>query len=248
MIVKTVNSYDIHIHGQILRVAERSELGAAPDGFEVKELLLNEPRGSKYMNLLTFHEKDSGDLEISIDSAAGIENGEILVKSFLSSLIDRGRIAGRNRYSVNFDGEMAVYEPEGLEKTPLYEVTGVDGLYNANGKKLKLMETDLRMDIQNITAIKDEIENQNDGSYDYLVLQNDGKHAVAKKNNDILPYPIIEVISLLDDISGCGRMTTLNGEEIKIQNDRFLHRYQLVANSQFYIDSTDIYRKGFVIK
>src|SRR5699024_12333110 len=75
---------------------------------------------------------------------------------------------------------MAVYEHEGLEKTPLYEVTGVDGLYNANGKKLKLMETDLRMDIQNITAIKDEIENQNDGSYDYLVLQNDGKHEIGR--------------------------------------------------------------------
>src|SRR5699024_11499774 len=103
-------------------------------------------------------EKDSGELEVSIESAGGIENGEILVQSFLSSLSDRGRIAGRNRYSVNFDGEMAVYEHEGLEKTPLYEVTGVDGLYNANGKKLKLMETDLRMDSQNITAVQDESE------------------------------------------------------------------------------------------
>src|SRR5699024_11762800 len=113
---------------------------------------LKEPTGSKYPNLLTVHAEDSGDLEISSDSAAGIENGEFLVKSFLSSLIERGRIAGRNRYSVNFDGEMAVYEHEGLEKTPLYEVTGVDGLYNANGKKLMLMETDLRMEINNITT------------------------------------------------------------------------------------------------
>lgn len=248
MIVKTVNSYDIHIHGQVLRVVESSELRAAPEGFGVKELLLNEPRGNKYMNLLTFREEDSGCLEISIDSAAAIENRGILVKSFLSSLVGRGRITGRDRYSVNFNGELEVYDHDGLEETPLYEVTEVAGLHKANGKILKLAETGLRMDIQDITAIKEETENQNDGTYDYLILHNDGKHAVANKNNDILPYPIIEVISLLDSVSGGGNMTTLNGCNIKIQNDRLLHRYQLVANSQFYIDNTDIYREGFVIK
>ncbi|WP_017549809.1 hypothetical protein [Salinicoccus carnicancri] len=248
MIVKTVNSYDIHVYGQVLRVVGRSELEAGPDGFDVAELMLNEPRGSKYMNLLTFHENDNGSLEISIDSANGIENRGILVKSFLSSLVDRGRIAVRGSYSVDIEGEVVVYDHEGLEETPLYDVADDRGLYIVNGKRLKLAATGMILEIQNITGMKEEIENLNDGTYDYLVLHNDGKHTVANESNDILPYPIIEVVSLLDGISCGGRMTTLNGEDIKIQNGSFPHRYQLVANSQFYIDSTDIYREGFVIK
>src|SRR5699024_12486391 len=104
------------------------------------------------------------------------------------------------------------------------------------------------MDIQYITSIKKEIEKLNDSTYDYLVLSNDGKHATANKNNDILPYPIIEVISLFDRELGTERTTTLNGDDIKIQNGRFEHAYQLISNSQFYIDHTDIYTEGFVIK
>ncbi|AKG74951.1 hypothetical protein [Salinicoccus halodurans] len=249
MIVKTVNSYDIHIHGQLLRVIEKNELRAGPEGFDVKKLLLNEPRGSKYMNLLIFHEDEiTGGLTVTLDSITGIENEDVLLKSFVSSLVDRGRIEKKESYSLDFNGRTKKYGQNELIETPLYEVGLTDGLYEVNHKKIKLVETGLHMDIQYITSIKKEIEKLNDSTYDYLVLSNDGKHAAANKNNDILPYPIIEVISLFDRELGTERTTTLNGDDIKIQNGRFEHAYQLISNSQFYIDHTDIYTEGFVIK
>lgn len=249
MIAKIVNSYDIHVHGQGLRVVEKSELRAEPEGFKVKELLLNEPRGSKYMNLLIFHEEeDSGTLEVTLDSIIGIENKDILLKSFIASLVDRGRIVKRDRYTVDINGVMKTYDWEGIDETALYEIVEVEDLYKINQKRLKLIDSELRLDVQNITSIKKEIEKLNDDTYDYLILNNEGKHAVANKNNDILPYPIIEVISLLNKEAGPEGITTLNGDDIKIQNGKFKHTYQLISNSQFYIDHTDIYTEGFVIK
>ena len=69
MITKIINSYDIHINGQLLRVVEAGELLADAGSFNSKNMLLNEPRGNKYVNLVVYRIKcDAHTLEATLDS------------------------------------------------------------------------------------------------------------------------------------------------------------------------------------
>lgn len=248
MITKIINSYDIQINGQLLRVVEAGEFTGSAAPFNSKTLLINEPRGNKYINLITYRENPENDiLEITLDSSDIIDNRELLLKSFVKSLVDRKRIKEREKYSLLLDGEGLAYSNEELCSSIIYEVNKNNDSYSINGKTLKIVETELQIEVNNLTDIKAliaEIEHD----FDFLVLYNKGKFISVKKNGRIIPYPVIEVISLLTGKYQGAQLTALTGDNVEIKNNKVNYKYYLVSNSQFYIDDTDIYKEGFIIK
>lgn len=247
MIAKVVNGFDIHVYGQVLRVVEADELKAGVDGFDLSLLLLNEPRGNKYMNLLTFKEESSM-INVTLDSVTGIDNEDILLKVFLTSLLDRNRIETADEYSVKTSDSVKIFKHQELKASSLFEVTNNGDDYTINHKRIKIIETDLDLEISNINVIKEAVKNQVDSNCDYLILARDGKHLAANHNGDVLSYPILEVISLLKHEFDQDQISCFNGADISVQDGRLVHPYHLISNSQFYVDDTDIYEKGFVIK
>lgn len=249
MIVKTINTYDIQINGQLLRIADQAELKVDIPPYKNKNLLLNEPRGSKYINLITYNvSRDEEVLEVFLDTSNGIDNKDILLKSFIVSLVDRGRINKKMMYQVRLDGENILYNHDELQISSLFEVHNSGEFYTINNKKLKVEETVLNLEVNNLAEIKSSILEIYQPDLDYLILYNSGIFAIVNKNGDIIPYPVIEVISLLYKKYKGEELTDLTGNNIKINNNSFLHKYYLIANSQFYIDDTDIYEEGFIIK
>lgn len=248
MITKIINSYDIQINGQLLRVVEAGELTVNSASFNSKKLLLNEPRGNKYINLITYRKNpESNILEITLDGADIVSNKEILIKSFVQSLVDRKRIKERENYSLLLDGEELSYRNEDLCSSMIYKVNQNNDIYSVNGKTLKIVETELQIEVNNLTRIKALIE-EIEHSFDFLVLYNKGKFISVNKNRSIIPYPVIEVISLLTEKYQEAQLTVITGDNVEIKNNKFDYKYHLVSNSQFYIDDTDIYEEGFIIK
>lgn len=248
MITKVINSYDIHVNGQVLRIVDRNELRVDTPPFKTKELLLKEPRGNKYMTLVTFDDHSTrGTLDITLDGANIINNKDILLKAFVASLVERRRVETQEEYRLSLQEEEIIYRYDELDAAILYKVESRGGFYSVNDKKLKIRKTNLELEINNITLLKKEAYEQNDAMNDYLILYNDGKHIVVNRNNDIIPYPVVEVLSLLAHTKKeCS--TTLTGHHAGIHKDRFKFEYYLISNSQFYIDDTDIYDEGFIIK
>ncbi|WP_020006314.1 hypothetical protein [Salinicoccus albus] len=247
MIVKVVNGFDIHIYGQVLRIIEFDEMKVSPDGFDLNQLLLNEPRGNKYMNLLTFKETPSL-IHVTLASVTGVENEDILLKVCLRALLDRHRIKTESEYSIKINGSVKTFKHQELNTTALFEVKHNGTDYTINHKRIKTVETDLQLEIHNISAIKEEINKQTDSNYDYLVLEHDTQHIAANRNGDILAHPVLEVLSLLNHKFEWHEISIFNGADISIQDGRLGHPYHLISNSQFYVDDTDIYQQGFVIK
>lgn len=248
MITKIINSYDIHINGQLLRVVEAGEITVNAVPFNSKTLLMNEPRGNKYINLITYRENlESAVLEITLDGSDIIDNKELLLKSLVKSLVDRKRIKERENYSILLDGEELAYRNEELCFSMLYKINQNNDTYSVNGKTLKIAETELQIEVNNLTEIKALIE-EIEHDFDYLVLYNKGKFISVNKNGSIIPYPVIEVISLLAEKYQGAQLTALTGDDVEIKNNKVNYKYYLVSNSQFYIDDTDIYEEGFIIK
>lgn len=246
MIVKTINSYDIQINGQLLRIVEGQELVVEARPFNSKKLLLNEPRGNKYINLITYEEKD-GYLKIELDSPSVVSNKEILLKSFIKSLIDRKRIHEQDIYTVVVDEEELRYKKDNLTSLELFEVRTEDDMYCINNKLLKVVETDLLLEVNNMTAIKFAISTF-EYNFDYLILINNDRFITVDKMGSVIPYPVIEVISLLSEKNEGNQFMTITGDKIEVEDNTFNYNYYLVSNSQFYIDDTDIYEEGFIIK
>lgn len=249
MIVKTVNTYDIQINGQLLRIADQAELKVDIPPYKIKNLLLNEPRGNKYVNLITYNINcEEQILEVFLDTSNIIDNRDILLKSFIASLVDRGRINKKMMYQLRLDGEDILYKHDELQISSLFEAHNSGEFYTINDKKLKIEETVLNLEVNNLTEIKSSILEIYQADLDYLILYNSGIFAIVNKNGDIIPYPVIEVISLLYKKYKGEELTGLTGNNIEINNNSFLYKYYLIANSQFYIDDTDIYSEGFIIK
>jgi len=247
MIVKVVNGFDLHVYGQVLRVIEADEMKISPDAFDLNQLLLNEPRGNKYMNLLTFWETPLL-IHVTLASVNGIENETILLKVFLRALLDRNRIKTESEYNIKINDSVKTFKHQELNTTALFEVERNGTDYTINHKRIKTVETDLQLEIYNISAIKEEINKHTDSNYDYLVLEHDPQHIAANRNGDILAHPVLEVLSLLNHKFEWNEISIFNGVDISIQDDRLGHPYHLISNSQFYVDDTDIYQQGFVIK
>ncbi|MFD1067978.1 hypothetical protein [Oceanobacillus locisalsi] len=245
MISKVINSYDIHINGQQLRIIEKSELETALQGYENRALMRNEPRGSKYVHLLIFQWNDNV-LEVDLHENESVDNENILLKSLILSLVDRGRINQKESYSVRYNDQIYEYRHDCLTTEKLPEVAKQQNIYLVNDKKISVDEVDIELEIKNITTIKEYIRSKKDGDSDYLVLKQGEKQVVANKNGDILAYPIIEVMAVLAKQFSQEIITFFTGLKIRAE-DMQLH-YYLISNSQFYIDHTDIYSQGFVIK
>lgn len=249
MITKIINSYDIHINGQLLRIVEQGELAVDVPPFKSKSLLLNEPRGNKYVNLLAYRETTSPDkLEVTLDSVNIIENKDVLLKSFIASLIDRKRIKKQEKYYLSLQDAQLTYSNDELSVSSLYEVQDREDFFLVNGMKLKLQETNLELEVKNLSEIKRAIEIIERADADYLVLYNKGIHISVNKNNDIIPYPIVEVISVLNSVYKRETLMTLSNNSVEINDGKFNYEYYLISNSQFYIDDKDIYNEGFIIK
>lgn len=249
MITKTINSYDIHINGQLLRIVEQGELAVDVPPYKSKSLLLNEPRGNKYVNLITYRQNTSTDtLEVTLDSVNIIDNKDVLLKSFIASLVDRKRIKELEAYYLSLQEDQLTYGNDELNVSSLYEVQNREDFFLVNGMKLKLQETNLELEVKNLSAIKSAIGKIQRADADYLVLYNKGIHISVNKNNDIIPYPIVEVISVLKNVYQGETLMTLSNNNVEINNGKFKYEYYLISNSQFYIDDTDIYNEGFIIK
>lgn len=249
MITKIINSYDIHINGQLLRIVEAGELAVDVEPFKSKSLLLNEPRGNKYVNLITYKESSDKDfLEITLDSANIIDNKDILFKAFIASLVDRRRIKQQKEYHLSLQDEEMTYSHDELNTSYLYEIKNNKNSLLVNDKKVKLQETELALEVNNLSVIKETIGKIQREDIDYLVLYNKGVHISVNKNNDIIPYPITEVISILNQEYKGEKLKTLSNKIVEINNNKFDYNYRLISNSQFYIDDTDIYNEGFIIK
>lgn len=249
MITKIINSYDIHINGQLLRIVEQGELSVDVGAYKSKSLLLNEPRGNKYVNLITYKENSERDLlEVTLDSINIIDNKDILLKSFIASLVDRKRIQQQYQYHLSLDDEQLIYRNDELSGSFLYEVENSQDFFLVNDMKIKLHETDLVLEVNNLSVIKEAILDIQREEVDYLVLYNEGVNISVNRNNDIIPYPILEVISSLNKVYQGETLRTLNNETVEINDNKFNYIYRLISNSQFYIDNTDIYKEGFIIK
>lgn len=245
MISKVINSYDIHINGQQLRIIEKSELETILQGYENKELMCNEPRGSKYVNLLIFQWSNDV-LDVELYRNESVDNVSVLLKGCISSLVDRGRLTQKESYFVRYNGQMYEFQHDFLTTEKLPEVAKQQNVYLVNGKKIRVYEVDMELKIKNITAIKNYIHSKQDGNSDYLVLKQGEKQVVANQKGDILAYPIVEVIAILSKEFFQEVITSFNG--VKLYAGDFQFNYYLISNSQFYIEHTDIYAKGFVIK
>ncbi|CEI81801.1 hypothetical protein J18TS1_37610 [Oceanobacillus oncorhynchi subsp. incaldanensis] len=245
MISKVINSYDIHINGQQLRIIEKNELETVLQDYENKALMRNEPRGSKYVRLLIFQWSDDV-LDVELHPNESVDNIRILLKGCISSLVDRGRINSKESYLVRNNGQMYEFQHGCLTTEKLPEVEKKQNMYLVNDKKIKVYEVDMELEIKNITAIKAYIHSKQDGNSDYLVLKQGEKQVVANKKGDILAYPIIEVVAVCAKEFSQEIITSFTGLKIHAEDMQF--NYYLISNSQFYIEHSDIYAKGFIIK
>ena len=248
MITKIINSYDIHINGQLLRVVEAGELLADAGSFNSKNLLLNEPRGNKYVNLVVYRINcDAHTLEATLDSSDEVINKDILLKAFINSLTDRKKIEESDLYTLHLDGETLTYKNDELKSLLLFDVISNNGSYSVNNKDIQKVETELTLEVNNLTEIKLFIE-EIECTSDYLVLYNQGKFITVNQEKTVIPYPIIEVVSLLNEEYKGDTLTSFTGKNIDIKSNLYTYQYYLISNSQFYIDDTDIYERGFIIK
>src|SRR5699024_11915822 len=95
---------------------------ALPISYKIKNLLLNEPRGNKYVNLITYNINcEEQILEVFLDTSNIIDNRDILLKSFIASLVDRGRINKKMMYQLRLDGEDILYKHDELQISSLFE-------------------------------------------------------------------------------------------------------------------------------
>lgn len=246
MIRKVINSHDIHIGGQQLRIIHKDELTGSVEGFNNIDLLLNEPRGSKYVNLIIY-KADESVIEVEIHSNSVLDNKDILLKSFIRSLLERGTINQDDRYVIKEKENTYTYMHDSLGTEKVYEVEGVNGTYVVNDKDVLVETVDFELSIENITQIKNYLE-----AYKvfkgYLVLINDGRHITVNEDKVALAYPVSETVSVLNRVYKQGKITALNSAEVEVVSDRYTFEHYLISNSQFYIDDTDIYSKGFVIR
>ncbi|WP_281512626.1 hypothetical protein [Mammaliicoccus vitulinus] len=248
MISKVINSYDIQVNGQLLRVVEAREISVEIKSYNNKLLLMNEPRGNKYVNLLVYQiDYNKNFIKVTLDSPDIINNQEILLKIFINSLIDRKIIEEKEIYTLVLNDETLEYANDELAQQTLFKVLQDKGGYKVNSKGLQLVETDLNFEVNNLTEIKTFIESIKH-TQDYLVLYNAGKFITVNKSNTIIPYPVLEVISMLSEVYKKQRFTTLLDCNVEIHNNNINYQYYLISNSQFYIDDTDIYESGFIIK
>lgn len=246
MIRKVINSHDIHINGQQLRIVQKDELAGSVEGFNNIDLLLNEPRGSKYVNLIIYKSDESA-IDVEIYSNSVLDNKDILLKSFIRSLLERGTINQDDSYVIKEKGETYTYPHDSLGIEKIYEVEGVDGVYVVNGKNVLVETVDFELTIENITEIKNYID-----AYKvfkgYLVLMNGDGHITVNEEKVVLAYPVSEAVSVLNRVYKQEKITALNTVEVKIVNDSYAFEHYLISNSQFYIEGSDIYSKGFIIK
>lgn len=246
MIKKLINSHDIHINGQQLRIVHKSELAGIIEGFDNIDLLLNEPRGSKYVNLFIYEQRDKV-MDVEIYSNSTLDNKAILLKSFIQSLLDRGQISKQSEYVIKESDVTHTYLHDSLHQENIYDVKRTDGFYYVNDKKVVAETVDFELSVENITELKDYVKDKADFE-GYLILLDGDVHAVINEDKAILAYPLTEAVSILNKVFNYKEMTTLNKSQVKIKAEQFSFQYYLISNSQFYIDDSDIYRKGFVIK
>lgn len=246
MIKKVINSYDIHVGGQQLRIVNGSEVSGRTGGFDNLDLLLNEPRGSKYLNLLIY-ESAAETLKVDVYSNSILDNKDILLKSFIRSLLDRGHINEQKAYIIKEKDVTHTYEHDDLGQQNIHEVSKMDGFYCVNDKKVAVEKVDFELSIENITELKEYVKEKADFE-GYLVVMNKDIHAVINEEKTIVAYPVAEAVSVLNKIYGQKEIIALTAGSVKIEKNKFSFQYYLISNSQFYIDDTDIYKEGFVIK
>src|SRR5699024_8192926 len=152
VIRKVINSHDIHIGGQQLRIIHKDELTGSVEGFNNIDLLLNEPRGSKYVNLIIY-KADESVIEVEIHSNSVLDNKDILLKSFIRSLLERGTINQDDRYVIKEKENTYTYMHDSLGTEKVYEVEGVNGTYVVNDKDVLVETVDFELSIENITQI-----------------------------------------------------------------------------------------------
>lgn len=246
MIRKVINSHDIHVDGQQLRIVQKDELTGSVEGFNNIDLLLNEPRGSKYVNLIIYKSDESA-IDVEIYSNSVLDNKDILLKSFIRSLLERGTINKDDSYVIKEKGETYTYPHDSLGIEKIYEVEGVDGVYVVNGKNVLVETVDFELTIENITEIKNYID-----AYKvfkgYLVLMNGDGHITVNEEKVVLAYPVSEAVSVLNCIYKKEKIIALNTAEVEIVSGQYSFEHYLISNSQFYIEGSDIYSKGFIIK
>ena len=129
----------------------------------------------------------------------------------------------------------------------IHEVTEDAYIHHVNGKKVAVEAVDFELSVENIAAVKAYAGAMDDFS-GYKVLVHKDMHAVINEEKVIIAYPVSEVVSVLNRHFGKREIRTLNSSLIKVEGDRFRFRHFLISNSQFYIDDSDIYSKGFVIR
>lgn len=246
MISKVINSFDIHVNTQQLRIVEHNELPANRNGFDSRALLFNEPRGSKYVNLLIY-KADADTVEMEISSHTSIDNLEILLKAAVLSLVDRGNVASRDIYRVKSGGTLYEFSHGGLSSVPLPKTECLDDIYVVNKKRIIVEDTSIALTVESISEIKGKVKRHSYNDYDYFVLKGHSTYVTIRNDNSIAAYPVLEVISILRDIYGATETTSINGIFVHADKD-FNFEYYLISNSQFYVDETDIYNSGFVIK
>lgn len=246
MISKVINSYDIHINTQQLRIVEKNELAVNIEGYDNRELLVNEPRGSKYVNLLVY-EVAGNMIEVNIESFSSIDNIEILLKGFVSSLIDRYHIIQKSVYQLKCNDKLYELRSEELSAVRLPKVEQKNNAFIVNNSVIRVEETSLDLTIKNIGNIKNAFKEIDDKNYDYLVLKGPDTHVVINQNQIIIGYPVLEVVSVLNNVYKKTKITAFNGLSIDVEEEMHFD-YYLISNSQFYIDQTDIYGRGFIVK
>lgn len=246
MIKKIINSHDIHVCGQQLRIVHKNELACSVEGFNNIDLLLNEPRGSKYVNLIIY-EMAGADIDIEVYSSSILDNGDILFKSFIQSLLERGNIGQKKTYTIRSKEDTYIYEHNDLGIENIHEIESKDDMYAVNGKDVRMEAVDFELSIENISEIK-KYADAYEAFSGYLVLINQDKHVTVNEEKVILAYPVSEAVSVLNRVYKQGKATALNTSVVEVVNGQYAFEHYLISNSQFYIDDTDIYSKGFVIR
>ena len=246
MIRKVINSHDIHINGQQLRIVHKNELACTVEGFNNIDLLLNEPRGSKYVNLIIY-EPAGTVIDIEIHSNSVLDNKDILLKSFIQSLLERGMIGQHEKYTIREQQHTYTFTHDSLGSEDIHEVEGADGAYAACGKDVRVESVDFELSVENIKEIKNYVE-VHEVFKGYLVLLHQEQHITVNEEKDILAYPVSEAVSVLNAVFRQDEIYALNGSRVTVMDGQYAFEQRLVSNSQFYIDESDIYSKGFVIK
>ncbi|WP_271397099.1 hypothetical protein [Salinicoccus roseus] len=247
MIRKVVNSYDLHVHGQLMRVVHGDEVRYTTGDYDVQELLLNEPRGSKYMNLVIY-EFNGEKLHVTIKTHSGVHNSGVMLKGLVHTLIERGGLPEGDAYEVIYDGDSFILHRDQLDASALPDAVQLEGTYKVGGATVGVLETDVYLAIENISEIKRRLTAQNE--WDYTVYLNGSSLMVIDRYGGVIPHPVHEVLSVLHDLKRLESITHINGAEVDINasGKKYDHPFYFISNSQFYIDDTDIYSKGFIIK